>query len=822
MPESTCLHIQDHESAPIRVVDVPWISVRVGRAAFCEVRLAANDLADEACRLYRRGRLWHLVPVGGDPKSEILLEGRRVDASCLLPFNVPFRIGEFCLTLRQDRTVDPDWGLYPGTVPDRPKKSTVVFERGPFGRDRTEPADLVVEPQAIVEPPFKPEWRPQGMPTVSAPGADYSAGASVKDRWETRWRVAGAELKARSQRPSSSHEPRRPRVQAGFDSVPVKAPRAPRPMPTAPPQPEPPARPTSKTSAPVEVVPSEPVPVADPSEFEFFAHHLSAEVNDGPNTVVTDQPSVGAMIETSAPEPSFADLPPENLVSLDDEPRPKTDDESWYEMPILVLPPETKSGESTPETTTRPARSSRQRANKTSLKTESDRPRLSSSRSRKNSEPKNEPSVRAPIDREPHSNSANRAEPAPDVKAAQWPSAKDIMASHRTRAKPPVASVAAGRPMPETGLTVPREPAHWTVPVWLLGPPVAVFVLAIGLGGGVLSWRWATDAYAVSIMTGRLMSADGRAPRSALAVSVEPPDGTWTNSTAQHLAHWAIFMCRNETGQQPPLREASALLNKALQISPLNPTARLAIAQFEMAEAGEPISQRALGLSRDALSLSLCARRLLVAGDKENALKIFGKALGIAAGTQGPRAGVPRFSDDAGVSRYLLPGEERVQNVVREMVSKNEWTFDELSAALPRNPATFVAAARVLKKLGRAEAERLVDVVLDDRGPLEDAQGPDALGLAARAEAFALKSRWRESEEQYRLAIERSDDDTIKRSWWFNLADIEHQLHDESQRQVALRAALADAGDDISQRATDMQRGNVARQRSPLSSPKAN
>ena len=42
MPESTCLHIQDHESGPIRVVDIPWISVRIGRAAFCEVRLTSG------------------------------------------------------------------------------------------------------------------------------------------------------------------------------------------------------------------------------------------------------------------------------------------------------------------------------------------------------------------------------------------------------------------------------------------------------------------------------------------------------------------------------------------------------------------------------------------------------------------------------------------------------------------------------------------------------------------------------------------------------------------------------------------------------------
>jgi hypothetical protein len=80
MPESTCLHIQDQESGPIRVVDIPWISVRIGRAAFCEVRLTADDLADEACRLYRRGRTWHLVPAGS--RAKIVIEGRSVESAC--------------------------------------------------------------------------------------------------------------------------------------------------------------------------------------------------------------------------------------------------------------------------------------------------------------------------------------------------------------------------------------------------------------------------------------------------------------------------------------------------------------------------------------------------------------------------------------------------------------------------------------------------------------------------------------------------------------------------------------------------------------------
>ncbi len=62
MSGSAFLHIQDRESGPIRVVELPWISVRVGRAAFCEVRLAGEGIAPEACRLQRRGEHWFILP----------------------------------------------------------------------------------------------------------------------------------------------------------------------------------------------------------------------------------------------------------------------------------------------------------------------------------------------------------------------------------------------------------------------------------------------------------------------------------------------------------------------------------------------------------------------------------------------------------------------------------------------------------------------------------------------------------------------------------------------------------------------------------------
>ena len=79
MPESTCLHLQDRESAPIHVVEIPWISVRIGRAVYCEVRLADRDVAEEACRLQRRGRTWYLVPLG--PKGSIQVHDQPLEGS---------------------------------------------------------------------------------------------------------------------------------------------------------------------------------------------------------------------------------------------------------------------------------------------------------------------------------------------------------------------------------------------------------------------------------------------------------------------------------------------------------------------------------------------------------------------------------------------------------------------------------------------------------------------------------------------------------------------------------------------------------------------
>jgi tetratricopeptide (TPR) repeat protein len=247
----------------------------------------------------------------------------------------------------------------------------------------------------------------------------------------------------------------------------------------------------------------------------------------------------------------------------------------------------------------------------------------------------------------------------------------------------------------------------------------------------------------------------------------------------------------------------------ALQVSPINPTARFAVAQLERQQSSTTVSIRSLGLSRDVLCLAVSARRLLAAGRKEAALKLYGQSLSIAVTGASFRAPPVRFSDDPGVPRYLLPGEERVREIVREMAATNEWTFAEWSAVIPDSALVCLAAARLVREQGRSEAEALLERILSQR-PKPAARGiPGAVTLAARAEAFALSSRWREAEEEYRQAIDLVDDDTIKRSWWFNLADIAFRLDDDNQRQAALRAAAAvAASDDITRRSAAIQRAN--------------
>jgi hypothetical protein len=398
----------------------------------------------------------------------------------------------------------------------------------------------------------------------------------------------------------------------------------------------------------------------------------------------------------------------------------------------------------------------------------------------------------------------------------EWPSAKDILATLRAASTPPLPVTNGKAAKTKAGLkaipTLARAPAHWAPPVWLAGPAVAVFVLAAGLPACILSWSWARDSYTTSIVNDRLFATNGTVQRGPLPDSVTYPEGGWIWSTPTHLANWAILLSRlSREGNHSP-EEPSALLDRALQASPINATARLARAQLEPPDTAPSVLLRSLGLSRDAVSLAWTARRLREAGKKEDALKLYGRALSVALPSKSSRAAIPRFSDDPGVPRYLLPGEEQLRDIVRELVSSNAWTFSEWSGVLPDNPIVLIATARLLREQGRGEAEALLDMVLSEKS-IPDAPGSAGpLIAAARAEAFALRSRWSDANQLYRQAIDSTDDPTIQRSWWFNLADISLRLNDEAQRQATLQAASAVAySDDITRRATDIQRAGRSR-----------
>ncbi len=120
----------------------------------------------------------------------------------------------------------------------------------------------------------------------------------------------------------------------------------------------------------------------------------------------------------------------------------------------------------------------------------------------------------------------------------------------------------------------------------------------------------------------------------------------------------------------------------------------------------------------------------MTAGRKDDALKIFAQALSVAARSEASRVALPVFSTDPNVPRYLLPGEERVQEIVRDVLGKNDWVAAEWLAVLPDSVTTYLATARLLKEQGRIEADALLNRVLDDRGRGVEGSPNDVLTLA--------------------------------------------------------------------------------------------
>lgn len=223
MPESTCLHLQDREAAPIHVVEIPWISVRIGRAVYCEVRLTDRDVAEEACRLQCRGRTWYLVPLG--PKGSIRVHDQPIERPCPLPFDVPFRVGACCLTLRRSRSTNPDWAMYQTPSPSHgewPSAASPVILPASYAVPSGAASITASPPQAAsVKLPRAPS-APRLEPVSNHPVEPESV-----NPWEARWKAAGARLLGAAERSRTFDRPRSTQPLDRYLSVPLKEPSVP-------------------------------------------------------------------------------------------------------------------------------------------------------------------------------------------------------------------------------------------------------------------------------------------------------------------------------------------------------------------------------------------------------------------------------------------------------------------------------------------------------------------------------------------------------------------------------------------------------------------
>jgi hypothetical protein len=419
--------------------------------------------------------------------------------------------------------------------------------------------------------------------------------------------------------------------------------------------------------------------------------------------------------------------------------------------------------------------------------------------------------------RSPRSREGRRpAEPA-------LPSVQDVLAASQWARRAPTPSPAPHKPTPRPkpkaapSPTTAVAPSQWSLPSWLTWPPATFLTLTVGASFTLCSWWWAVDSRNAAIAgQAALALRQGTAKDRPLPKGVAPPPTSWWRTTPLHLAQWSAYLSATRT-EQGWTETPADLIADAAAISPVNAVARLSKARMDRtgpgagAEADDP--REDLGLSRDAVSLAWTAQRLHKAGKDEAAVRTYRRALEIAERSGFEHEEPLVFSDDPAAPRYLLPGEKLAGSIIAELIADSSWTYREWSAAIPRGAVAALVAAKGLKEQGRIEADQaLADLAsalrLDDGREGDDRPASArAVDHAVAAEALAMKASWKDAQQQYKAAIGLMVDAKVKRSWWFNLADVAARLNDEDQRRRALDEVLAAVdGDEVSRRALDVQR----------------
>ncbi|OJW20764.1 MAG: hypothetical protein BGO49_04115 [Planctomycetales bacterium 71-10] len=404
------------------------------------------------------------------------------------------------------------------------------------------------------------------------------------------------------------------------------------------------------------------------------------------------------------------------------------------------------------------------------------------------------------------------------------PSVQDVLNSGLRRARAEAGAIPRppSRPAPATP-TEAVAPAQWSLPAWLATPPALAATLAAGGLLAACSWRQATVSHAAAAViqaAADVRLAGAAAKDRPLPPGLVPPAASWWGAAPAHLAEWGVYLdgTKVEHGWDAT---AAGMFEAASAVGPLDPLARFALAR----KRGD--AAPAAGLSRDAAALAWTGRTLHRAGKDAEAVRAYRRALEVAAKAEPPRDAPLAYSPDPNVPRYLLPGEDLAAAVVADLAADASWPYRDWAEAVPESGVSALAAARALRKDGRPEADAILRRIVERAeadararagGPDEPDPDEEAVALAVAAEAMAMRADWKAAAGRYRAAIDRMADARVRRSWWFNLADVAAHANDDDQRRAALDEALASASsDEVSRRVLELRQGSAGQLR-----PKAN
>ena len=396
------------------------------------------------------------------------------------------------------------------------------------------------------------------------------------------------------------------------------------------------------------------------------------------------------------------------------------------------------------------------------------------------------------------------------------PSARDVLDGGFRRARARTEAIPRPPSRPSAAApTAAAAPAQWSPPAWMAAPPALAATLAAGGLLAFCSWKQAAvshDAATVVKISAAVRLAGAAAKDRPLPATLVPPRPSWWGTAPSHLAQWGVYL--NGTKVEHGLHATAAeMYEAAAAAGPLDSLAKFNLARLR----GD--STPAIGLSRDAAALAWTGRTLHRAGKDEEALRVFRHALEIAATATPPRERPLAYSEDPDVPRYLLPGEELAAVVVAELVGDESWSFRDWSAAVPESGVAALAVARALRQDHRSDSEAVLRGILkraeaDAKARAGDPDEPrghpddQAVTLAVAAEAAAMRADWKTAAGRYRAAIDQIDDPRVRRSWWFNLADVALRGHDDDQRRAALDEALASTSpDEVSRRVLELRQG---------------